>query len=230
MSSHKHKKAIQAINRDGIILVFPIDNKKDPHSLWYELYPRTKMLWEWDDESDSKVADLWHLRTQLSTTRKVIYTKWFKNRATYFSRELFTACLSLSLRNRAPLPRESKEILEALQMDSPLSTKQIKESVNLQGRMLESLFNKSMKKLWDPFLIVAFGEFEDSSFPSLAVGATQTLFEDLWEEARVMSSSTAQKMIDQKMPVGSVWRKYWDKVRPAVALTTPSPTQQRNRD
>ncbi len=207
------KKAIQAINRDGIILVFPMDNRKDPHSLWYELHPKTKMRWEWDDEGESKVADLWHLRTQLSTTREVVYTKWFRNRATYFSRDLFTACLCLSLRNTPTLPKESKEILEALRMDSPLSTKQIKESVQLQGRMLESLFNKSMKKLWDPFLIVAFGEFEDSSFPSLAVGATQTLFEDLWKEALEMKPRDAQKIIDEKMPEGTLWRKYWDKIK-----------------
>lgn len=212
MSSPKQKKAIQAINRDGIILVFPIDNKKDPHSLWYELHPKTKMRWEWDNEGDSKVADLWHLRTQLSTTREVVYTKWFRNRATYFSRELFTACLCLSLQNLPTLPRESNEILEALRMDSPLSTKQIKEAAGLQGRMLEALFNRSMKKLWDPFLIVAFGEFEDSSFPSLAVGATQTLFEDLWQNALDMSPKNAQKILDEKMPKGSLWRKYWDKI------------------
>jgi hypothetical protein len=209
--SPKHRKAIQAINRDGIVLVFPIDNQKDPHSLWYELHPKTKMRWEWDDEGDSKVADLWHLRTQLSTTREVVYTKWFRNRATYFSRELFTACLCLSLRNLPILSRESHEIMETLRMDSPLSTRQLKESVGLQGRLLEPLFNKSMKKLWDSFQIMAFGEVEDSSFPSLAVGATQTLFEDLFEEAQSMQPVTAQKLIDAKMPQGSAWRKYWDK-------------------
>jgi len=212
MSSLKQKKAIQAINRDGVILVFPIDTKKDPHSLWYELHPKTKMRWEWDDEGDSKLADLWHLRTQLSTTREVVYTKWFRNRATYFSRDLFTACLCLSLQDLQILPRESKEILEALKMDSPLSTKQIKEAASLQGRMLEALFNRSMKKLWDPFLIVAFGEFEDSSFPSLAIGTTETLFEDLWENALAMKPKEAQKILDAKMPEGSDWRKYWDKI------------------
>ena len=212
MASPQQKKAIQAINRDGIILVFPIDNQKVPHSLWYELHPKTKMRWEWDGDGDSKVADLWHLRTQLSTTREVVYTKWFRGRATYFSRELFTACLCLSLQNLPILTKESKEILESLRMDSPLSTKQLKEAVSLQGRLLESLFNKSMKKLWDSFQIVAFGEFEDSSFPSLAVGATQTLFEDLWEKAESMKPSTAQKLIDEKMPIGSVWRKYWNQL------------------
>jgi hypothetical protein len=216
MSSALQKKAISAINRDGIILVFPMDNQKAPHSLWFELHPRTKMRWEWDDESDSKVANLWHLRTQLSTTRLVVYTKWFRNRATYFSLDLFTACLCLSLQKLPSYSRESKEILEALKMDSPLSTKQLKEIVSLQGKLLEPLFNKSMKKLWDSFQIVAFGEFEDSSFPSLAVGATETLFEDLWQKARALKPQTAQKIVDEKMPEGSPWRKYWDKINTAI--------------
>lgn len=207
----KHKKAIQAINRDGVVLVFPIDNKKDPHSLWFELHPKTKMKWEWDDSGDTKVFDLWHLKTQLSTTREVVYTKWFRNRATYFSKELFTACLCISIHNPPTLTRESKEIIEALRMDSPLSTKQLKEAVSLQGKMLEGLFNKSMKKLWDSFQIVAWGEFEDSSFPSLGLGASQTLFEELWEKAENMKPTQAQKIINEKMPVGSAWRKYWDK-------------------
>ncbi len=210
MSTAQMKKAIQAINKDGILLVFPIDNKKDPSSLWYKLHPKTKMRWEWDDKADSKVAELWHLRTQLSTTREVVYTKWFKNRATFFSRNLFVACLCLSRQNKIEHNRDSKAILELLEMDSPLSTRQIKQAVQLQGKMLESLYNKSMKKLWDSMSIVAFGEVEDSSFPSLAVGTTQTLFEDLWKKALTLNPHDAQKIIDQKMPLGSPWRKHWD--------------------
>ena len=213
MPSKAHQKAVKAINRDGLILVFPIDNKKSPHSIWYELHPRTAMRWEWDEDGDSKVADLWRLRAELSTSREVVYTKWFRNRATYFSKDLFTACLCLSLQNPRTLTHEAREILEALQMDSPLSTRQLKESVQLQGRLLESLFNKSMKQLWDSFQIVAFGEVEDSSFPSLAVGATQNIFEELWLAAKEMSPSTAQKLIDEKMPPGSPWRRYWDRLK-----------------
>lgn len=70
-----------------------------------------------------------------------------------------------------------------------------------------------MKALWDSFQIVAFGEVEDSSFPSLAVGASQNLFEELWQESQEMSESMALKIIDEKLPLGSTWRKYWDKIR-----------------
>lgn len=205
-------KAIKAINRDGLILVFPIDNKKDPHSLWYELHPKTKMRWEWDESGDNRVAELWHLRGELSTTKKVVYTKWYRQRATYFSLDLFRACLRLQKEKEFLMSRESRDILDALRSDSPLSTKQLKEAVNLQGRMLESLYNRSMKPLWDRFQIVAFGEFEDSSFPSLGIGATQTLFEDLWWEAEELSLDKAQATLDKHMPQGSLWRKYWDRI------------------
>lgn len=40
------------------------------------------MHWEWDDAGDKRVADLWHLREELSRSgERVVYTKWFQNRA-----------------------------------------------------------------------------------------------------------------------------------------------------
>ncbi len=204
-------KAIKAINRDGIILVFPIDNKKDPHSLWYELHPRTKMRWEWDEHGDSKVSDLWHLRAELSTTRKVVYSKWFRQRATYFSRDLFRACLRIEHEEVLSLSRESREILDSLISDSPLSTKQLKEIVQLQGKMFESLFNRNMKPLWNHFQIVGFGEFEDSSFPSLGIGASKTLFEDLWLESYEITLEKAHETLNKFMPSGSLWRRHWER-------------------
>jgi len=212
-------KAIKAIQRDGIVLVFPIDNRRDPHSLWYELHPRTKMRWEWDEDGDSRVANLWHLRTELSTTRKVVYSKWFRGRATYFSRDLFRACLRLEQEQSLALSRESREVLETLISDSPLSTRQLKEIVGLQGRLLEPLFNRSLKPLWDHFQIVGFGEFEDSSYPSLGIGATQTLYEDLWEESKTLELEKAQATLDRLMPVGSLWRRYWDRTQAKAKIS-----------
>ncbi|MFN8791680.1 MAG: hypothetical protein ACK5Y2_09540 [Bdellovibrionales bacterium] len=213
-------KAIKAIDRDGILLVFPIDNRRDPHSLWYELHPKTKMRWEWDEDGDSRVANLWHLRTELSTTRKVVYSKWFRGRATYFSRDLFRACLRLEQEHLLNLSRESREVLDTLISDSPLSTRQLKEIVGLQGRLLEPLFNKSLKPLWDHFQIVGFGEFEDSSFPSLGIGATRTLYEDLREESQTLDLRKAQATLDRFMPAGSLWRKYWDRTRTKAKAAT----------
>ena len=206
------KKAIEAINRDGVILVFPINNKPQPHSIWSELHPKSEMLWDWDVTGDNRVVDLWHLKTELSKTRKVVYTKWFRNRATYFSRELFSACLRIENEKPIKLSRDSENLLSTLESDSPLSTKNLKALTELQGKMFESLFNKSMKPLWEHFKIVAFGEFEDSSFPSLGIGATQTLFEDLVLEAQSLSLKEARNKIEKAMPIGSPFRKFWDQI------------------
>ncbi len=40
------------------------------------------------------------------------------------------------------------------------------------------VFEKSMRTLWPRLLIVGFGEVEDGAFPSLAIGATQTLLKN----------------------------------------------------
>jgi hypothetical protein len=163
--SKLQNKAIQAIEKNGILLVYPIDNRPTPLSLWSELYPRTKMRWEWDQDGDDRVASLWHLRAQLSESRLVIYSKWYQNRATFFSRSLFAALYCLSRKSKpSKWTRESSEILETLKMDSPLSTKQIKEAVSLQGKLLESTYEKAMKPLWQHFDIVAFGEIEIAVF------------------------------------------------------------------
>lgn len=206
------KKIISAINRDGIMLVFPINNDPEPHSIWSELYPKSKMRWDWDVTGDDRVVKLWKLKTDLSTTKEVVYTKWYQNRATYFSKELFQACLRIEMEKSTQLSRDSKNLLDTLISDSPLSTKQLKSLTELQGKMFESTYNKSMRPLWDHFQIVAYGEFEDSSFPSLGIGATQTLFEDLYISTKDMSLKKAKNVIDDKMPIGSKFRKYFDRV------------------
>jgi hypothetical protein len=211
--SKLQKKAIQAINQRGLLLVYPIDNRPLPLSLWSELYPGKKMRWEWDDDGDSRVADLWHLRADLSSSGDVIYSKWYQNRATFFSRPLWTALYKLSRSWRPPKwPRESDEILETLDLDSPLSTRQIKEAVSLQGRLLEGTYERSMRPLWQHLDIVGFGEIEDSSFPSLAVGSARTLFEDLVTESEALSESKAQQALEKFLPEKSLWRKYWNRL------------------
>lgn len=89
------ERAIEKIESAGAILVFPIANQKEPASLWSVFYPRSQMRWEWDESGDNRVGNLWHLRTELSTTTEVVYAKWFRGRATFFSREIFPAFLRL---------------------------------------------------------------------------------------------------------------------------------------
>jgi hypothetical protein len=69
-----------------------------------------------------------------------------------------------------------------------------------------------MKDLFGRLLIVGFGEVEDGAFPSLAVGATQHIYEDLWIEASTLKIKLAQKRIDQLIPKGTEFRKFFDRI------------------
>ena len=206
--------AIKKINGKGVLLVYPIKNAKEPASLWSELFPRTKMRWEWDADGDQKVSDLWLLREKLSTSNKVVYAKWYQGRATFFSFDLYKACLRILAENdyfQNSLSFQAQEILDILKEDSPLSTKQMKRATDLVGRDQEPAYNRAMKQLWARFLIVAFGEVDEGAFPSLAVGSSNLLFEDLWIKAQDIPLQQAKDTLDRYMPAGSLWRKYWDR-------------------
>lgn len=207
------KKAVAAIEKFGILLVYPLQNRKEPTSLWSALYPRSEMVWEWDAGADGRVSALWILREELSRSREVVYAKWYQNRATFFSRDVFIHLLAYFRELTIPAP--SREILEIFEMDSPLSTKQIKEAAGLQGKSFESAYNRAMKPLWQSLRIVGFGEIDDSSFPSLAVGATSTLFEDLWEESRSVDSVQAAVWLEAKLGTENLFWKFAKKVKSA---------------
>jgi len=206
------KKAIQAIEKNHVLLVFPILNRKQPHSLWSCLHPRTEMRWEWDEHGSEKVFRLWHLREELSRSGKVVYSKWYRDRATLFSLEIFPAMLrSLNgdLTKKPQLSLSAQEILEVLEDDSPRSTKQIKKICDLQGRGNESRFHRALKELWKRNLIVAFGEVDEGAFPSLAIGATRLIFEDLWTKALDLSLAEAQDRVQSQLSESSLFLKYW---------------------
>ena len=211
----KKQKALAAIEQKGILLVFPIKNSPEPDSIWRHLHPRSKMVWEWDADSDHKVYDLWMLKEELSRSGQVVYVKWYQNRATFFSKEAFVNMLAY-LRSEAPMPGESYTILEALEMDSPLSTKQLKEVAELQGRDLESTYNRAMKPLWQRLAIVAFGEVEDSSFPSIAVAATKNMFEELWNQAQEIPSAKAEAYLQEKLGAQNKFWKFAQKIHAAL--------------
>lgn len=205
-------KSIQFISKRGLLLVFPQENRKEPASLWSEFFPRKKMRWEWDESGDNRVGELWMLRERLSISRKVVYAKWYRGRATLISMELFPAMLrlaNLGFPYASGLSLAAREILDLLEEDSPLSTKQLKKMSGLQGRASEGAYQRALKELWDRMLIVAFGEVDEGAFPSLAIGATQVIFEDLWREAEAISTDQAQTIIDKHMTEGSPFQKYW---------------------
>lgn len=200
--SQAKKKAIEAIHKQGALLVYPLNNRKEPLSIWSELYPRSKMRWEWDQEGDNRVAELWYLREELSRSREVVYVKWFQGRATFFSPDVFVNLLAFleAAKVAENLPPDSRNILDLLLSDSPLSTKQLKAAAELEGRMMEPAYNRAMKPLWNYLLLVGFGEFEDSSFPSLGIGATQTLFEDLWQKSLTRTRAQALANLHKLWP------------------------------
>jgi hypothetical protein len=191
-------EAIKAINKHGMLLAFPIDNAPEPKSLWSVFYPRSKMVWEWDEGGDNRVAELWQLREQLSTSRKVVYVKWFKGRATFLSRDLFRALISTYMMQPGfnSLTRDARGLLSLLQENSTQSTKQLKRQSSLVGRALEGVYTRAMAELWSRLLIVAFGEVDEGAFPSLAVGATQWIFEELYREARALTVEQANAVLE----------------------------------
>lgn len=216
MSRHI-QKAISAINKHGVLLVFPLQNQKEPHSLWADFHPRTPLRWEWDESGDDRVMRMWALMKKLSENTDVVYSKWYQGRATFFSREVFTAMLAIMGSSRSnsvysKLPHASRDILELLESDSPLSTKQIKKFAGLQGKDNESTYARALKQLFELQLVVAFGEVDDGAFPSLAVGSTKLLFEDLWMESKTLSLDTAQKTIDRFLPNESKMGSFFNKI------------------
>lgn len=212
--ANRFSHAISSIGKHGALLVFPINNRELPNSLWAEFYPRTKMVWDWNEDSDYKVADMWQLMKKLSDCRDVVYSKWYQGRATFFSRDLFAALLCLAGTARIPrheLSETARILFEVLENNSPLSTKELKALTELRGKQNEAAYSRGMKELFTRFLIVGFGEVEDGAFPSLAVGATELLFEDLWREGAGMSPRKALAVIDRLMPAGSHFRKFLEK-------------------
>lgn len=207
--SREGQRAVNAIEKRGVLLVYPITNRRDPPSLWFELHPKSEMRWAWDSGADDRVVKLWHLREELARSREVVYSKWFRNRACFFRKDLFAAMLGKML-GRGDLSEDARTILDLLEEDSPLSTKELRKRAGLQGKMLERAWTKALQELFVRCLIVGTGEVNDGSFPSLAVGATRWIFEDLWIAAR--ESQTDDALLEEFLPPSSAFGKYFRKV------------------
>jgi hypothetical protein len=115
------------------------------------------------------------------------------------------------------LSANAQIILDALEMDSPLSTRQVKESTGLGGKFNEGAYNRAMKELFSRFLIVGFGEVDDGAFPSLAVGATKSIYEDIWRASQALPVIKAEEIIDKYWPEGTKMRIYFNKIRSKIA-------------
>lgn len=195
-------KAIQATEKQGWLLVFPLPGKKEPLSLWHVFHPNSTMRWEWDESGDDRVARLWHLRREIAESHQVIYSKWYRGRATLFSADMFKKLWVYLApeRERAMAQGEAREIMDLLEMESPLSTKQIRRGADLTGRENERRYTASMKELWRTLAIVGVGEIDDGAFPSLAHAATRVVFEELCQAAEhEWTFETAKAWLDSHL-------------------------------
>jgi len=202
---------LKTIDRENVLLVFSIKTKPQVPSLWSCFHPKSKMRWEWDETGDNRVADLWHLRERAFSSGEVAYAKWYQRRATFFSKKIFTqllAVLNYFPQYEKGLSRQASYLLQALEENSPLSTKQLKAVVNLKGPSLESEYTRALSELWARLLIVGCGEVEDGAFPSLAIGATKRIFEEEWKQAQKRDPHQALAQIQEELGDASPFYRY----------------------
>ena len=175
------------------------------------------MQWSWDADADPRVSALWRLRAEIAHERQVVYGKWFRGRATFFSKALFTAMLAAF----APWDRthtaETHELLALLEEDSPQSSKRLRALSGLRGREGERTWTRALNTLWSELAIVGTGEVDDGAFPSLEIGATRWIFEDLWEEARRRDPTHAKAEVEAKLPPNNAFGKHFRKLMRGVA-------------
>ena len=172
--------------------------------------------WFGNEDSDHRVGDMWQMMKQLSHCRDVVYSKWYQGRATFFSRDLFSAMISsrrAHLTARHELSKPARVLFEVLENNSPLSTRQLKEYTDLRGRSNEAEYSRGMRELFTRLLIVGFGEVDDGAFPSLAVGATELIYEELWRAGAEMPPAEAAKTLERFMPTKSHFRRHFEKYR-----------------
>ncbi|MET0287741.1 MAG: hypothetical protein ABW352_24850 [Polyangiales bacterium] len=200
-------KVIAAVERLGALLVYPLANRADIPSLWSVLYPRSEMRWAWDSEADPRVSHVWILREQIARGRKVVYSKWFRGRAVFFSQPLFLAMLATLKPWQRERSQEAREILQVLEDDSPQSSKDLRRNAGLRGKESERVWTRATKELWEQLTIVGTGEVPDGAFPSLEIGATRWIFEDLWEEAQRTQPDAA--LLEAQLPASSAFGKFW---------------------
>jgi hypothetical protein len=192
-------KALSAIREHGALLVYPIANRKAPRSLWSALYPRSEMHWAWDESADDRVVGLWHLRERLARSKKIVYAKWFRGRAVFFSRELFVSMLAAVAPWNIVPSFEAREILALLEESSPQSTKAVRREAGLRGKQGERVWQRSLNELWAALLVVGTGEVDDGAFPSLEIGATRLVFEDLWDQAAAAGAEEALAHVTEQL-------------------------------
>jgi hypothetical protein len=210
------RKAIDYVRQHRVALTFPEQNQKEPPNLWSCFHPRTQMRWEWDGDGDRKVSDLWIFRESLSRSGKILYSKWYRGKATFVDLEFLPTLLSALKMPAAGswdypgISPVAREILEALLENSPLSTKQLKKLTGLVGKDFENIYHRALRELWSRLWIVGWGEKDDGAFPSLNIGATQVFFEKEWKKAINLDPKTSREKVETALALNPKVLKFFN--------------------
>lgn len=206
-----YARAVKAINKHHILLVYPIKNAPEPQSLWSILHQGVEMHWDWSEHADRRIEKMWHLKDELCEHRDVVYAKWFRGRATFFSKEIFPAFLRVlgtTQFDEVLQSRDGDAIYQQLLDNSPQTPSMLKEAVEMESEHNRARFDKAMNVLWKRLFIVGTGEVDEGQFPALAAGATRHMFEDLWDEAEEMTLADAQDLIAKNLSPDSLFLKF----------------------
>ena len=112
----------------------------------------------------------------------------------------------------AGLGPESRQLLGLLEENSPQSTRSLRAEADLTGKPLEAVYARALKELWTRLLIVGTGEVDDGAFPSLAIGATKLLFEDLWA-TREESNADDARFLDSALAGSPAFARFFKQLR-----------------
>lgn len=173
------------------------------------------MKWDWSEDADPRVVDIWHLKDELCFGQDVVYAKWFRGRATFFSKEIFVPVLCLLETTQVDEIHRSThatDIYEELLDSSPQTPKLVRQAVDLSGSQNRSDYEKAVKLLWEQLLIVGTGEVDEGQFPALAMGATKHIFEELWHEARSMDPLDASHQCRDLLRADSPFYKFLNRM------------------
>ncbi len=146
------------------------------------------------------MVQLWHLREELSRSGRVVYAKWYKGRATFLSQTVAGAVMA-RMDRAVPSPTGApRRVLQLLEENSPISSKILKKRLNREHGLTSIEVDKAFGALWPSLKIVGYGEVEDGAFPSLAIGATSVLFENVYREALRLGDDEVGRRLEVLAP------------------------------
>jgi hypothetical protein len=82
-----------------------------------------------------------------------------------------------------------------------------------------------MNELWAALLVVGTGEVDDGAFPSLEIGATRSIFEDLWDAAATTDRKAALARVTARLEREPAFLKHFRAVAESEESSAPRGTR-----